>query len=140
MRRALVVVAVACAALVLAKQVFAKHSGTYGHAGALVSYGDRSGGHEIGFGSPDSTCETIGGDFSVSIPMYYGGYFHLVLTRKDHGNYRSVVWGVSGRIKARGVLLQPTITLGENAKGQTTGTFSGLSTKGLRMSGNFACV
>ena len=134
MRRAVLVFVVACVALVVAAHALARRSSTYGHAGAQLVIGA----NVYEFGSPKGSCERIGGDFSVSIPMDGGGYFHLVMTPKDHGAFRSVVWRYSRH--DHGVLIQPTLELGRNAQGQTTGTFSGRSTSGILTTGNFTCV
>jgi hypothetical protein len=81
----------------------------------------------------NGSCQTVGGDFSVSIAGE-GVYLHLIWTPKDHGNYRSVVWHYSKR--EEGDLIPATIKL---AHGRTSGTFSGVSTRGVRTTGSFSC-
>jgi hypothetical protein len=81
----------------------------------------------------NGSCQTAGGDVSVAIAGE-GGYFHLIWTRKDHGSYRSVIWHSSKR--EEGALIPATIKL---ANGRTSGTFSGMSTTGVRTTGSFSC-
>jgi hypothetical protein len=81
----------------------------------------------------DGSCQTVGGDFSVSIANK-GEYFHLLWTPNAHGGYRSVAW--------RWTYLTNDAVIGAKitfADGRKSGTFSGLSTKGVRVTGSFNC-
>jgi hypothetical protein len=81
----------------------------------------------------NGSCQTVGGDFSLSLTGE-GIYLHLIWTPQDQGNYRSVVWHYSKR--EEGDLIPATIKL---ANGRTSGTFSGVSTRGVRTTGSFSC-
>ena len=128
MKAALLVVVVAVTVLVAANYASGGHKCTGENcAGAQVVTGADV--YEFINGS----CQTVGGDFSVSVAGE-GTYFHLIWTPKDHGNYRSVVWHNSKR--EEGNVIPATIKL---AKGRMSGTFSGVSTRGVRTTGLFSC-
>jgi hypothetical protein len=82
------------------------------------------------------SCQRVDGDFMLSIAATPVSFL-LISTPKGHGGYRSVVWRYSRR--SQGALLGPKIQLGTDALGQRVGTFSGLSTKGVRVTGSFSC-
>jgi hypothetical protein len=127
MRLALVaVLAVGIAVLVVATRASGQRPG----AGATVVTGSNV------YAFADGSCQTAGGDLSVAVASD-GIYFHLIWNRKDHGGYRSVAWRYS--YLNRGVLIRPTIRVGKDAAGRPSGTFSGLSTTGVRTTGKFSC-
>jgi len=128
MKAALLVVIVGVAVLVAADYASGGHTCTSENcASAQVVSGANI--YEFTNGS----CQTVGGDLSISAAGE-GVYFHLIWTRKDHGAFRSVVWHYSKR--EEGDLIPATIRL---ANGRTSGTFSGVSTKGIRTTGSFSC-
>ena len=123
MRKFLILGVVVLAALVAASYVFARKPSANG----LINIGSHA--YSIGGGS----CQTVGPDFSVSIADK-GHYFHLIWTPTDHGSYRSVAWRYS--------YLTKDAVIGAKIKfaaGRKSGTFSGLSTKGVRVTGSFNC-
>ena len=116
-------VAVGVAALFAAAHVFARPASANG----FVSIGD----HAYLFGG--GSCQTVAGDFSVSIADK-GHSFHLIWTPKSHGSSRSVAW--------RWTYLTNDAVIGAKiafAPGRSGGTFSGLSTNGVRITGSFSC-
>ena len=124
MRTALVVVAVGVAVLIAAAVVSARTSGRAGASWVIGS-------HEYALGG--GSCQTVGGDFSVSV-VGNGDYFHLIWTPKKHGNDRTVAW--------RWTYLTNDAIVGAKIKfadGRKSGTFSGVSTKGVRTTGSFSC-
>jgi hypothetical protein len=124
-RTALLVVVVSVAALIAATYAFGGRGG-----GASASW--TIGSSTYVFGGSGS-CQTVGGDVSVAVAAK-GEYFHLIWTRKSHGNYRTVAYRYS--------YLTDDAIIGAKIKfaaGRRSGTFSGLSTKGVRVTGSFNC-
>jgi hypothetical protein len=120
----LVVVVVGVALLLAATYASARRTS----ASATWTIGSAS--YVLGSGG---SCQTVGGDFSVAVNAK-GEYFHLIWTPKAHGNYRSVSW--------RWTYITHDAVIGANIKfadGRKSGTFSGLSTKGVRVAGSFSC-
>ena len=125
--RKLLVAVVVVAAFYAASFVYARTSGWHD---AGVTFGVGGGAYALGGGS----CQTVGGDFSVSIAQR-GKYFHLLWTPKAHGGYRSVAWRWT--YVTKGAVIGAKITF---ADGHKSGTFAGVSTKGVRVAGSFNCV
>ena len=128
MRKALVVVAVVVVVAVAA--LFAVTYASARRTSASATWNIGSASYLLG---GNGSCQTVGGDFSVAVAGK-GEYFHLIWTPKSHGGYRSVAW--------RWTYLTNDAVIGAKIKfaaGRTGGTFSGLSTKGVRVAGSFSC-